>query len=229
MNQDERKQAAADYALRFIQSGMILGLGSGSTAERLLHAIAAATAAGQLHGIIGVPTSERTAHVATSLGIALATPDAQPAVDLAIDGADEIDPDLNLIKGLGGALLREKIVAGSAAQFMVIGDESKLVAQLGERSPVPVEVSAFGVAPTARQLVALGGEPLLRRTADGAALMTDEGHMILDTRFGPIADVRALAARLAALPGVMAHGIFAGMASRVVVAGSAGVRVLERP
>jgi ribose 5-phosphate isomerase A len=226
---DAYKQQAADHALQYVQSGMVLGLGSGSTASRLLAPLAERLRDGRLRDIVGVPTSERTAAIARELGIPLATLAEQPRLDLAIDGADEVDPSLNLIKGLGGALLREKIVAASAERFMIIADESKLVGQLGARAPLPVEIVAFGLPLAARRLAELGCTPELRRSADGSPFRTDEGHVILDCAFAGIADAVALNAALNAIPGVVEHGLFIGMASVALIAGASGVSTMIRP
>ena len=228
-NLDTYKQQAAEHALQYIRSGMIVGLGSGSTASYLVRALAGQLHDGRLRDIVGVPTSEATEALASQLGIPLATLDERPEIDIALDGADEIDPALQLIKGLGGALLREKIVAASARRFVVLGDESKLVAQLGSRAPVPVEVVAFGLPLCSRRLAELGGTPALRRTPDGSPFRTDEGHVILDCRFASIPDPIALNAALNAIPAVMEHGLFVGMAALAIVAGANGISTLVRP
>jgi ribose 5-phosphate isomerase A len=226
---DVYKQRAADHALQYVQSGMVLGLGTGSTAGRLLAPLAERLRDGRLRDIVGVPTSERTTAIARQLGIPLASLAERPRLDLAIDGADEIDPSLNLIKGLGGALLREKIVAASAERFIVVADESKLVGQLGTRAPLPVEIVEFGLPLAARRLAELGCAPELRRSADGSPFRTDEGHAILDCAFPGIADAMALNAAINAIPGVVEHGLFIGMASVALIAGAAGVSTMIRP
>jgi ribose 5-phosphate isomerase A len=225
---DELKRRAAERALDFVESGMALGLGSGSTATAMLHGLAARLADGRLRDVVGVPSSERTAALALQLGVPLTTLAERPELDLALDGADEIDPRLQLVKGLGGALLREKIVAASARRFVVMADSSKLVAHLGERSPVPVEVVAFGRPLCERMVAALGGTPALRVASDGTPFRTDEGHIILDCRFTAIPDPRALAMALEAIPGVVGHGLFVNMATAAVIAGPDGVRVLQQ-
>jgi ribose 5-phosphate isomerase A len=224
---EQHKRAAAERALDEVQSGMALGLGSGSTAAEMVRGLAARLADERLARIVGVPTSERTAQLARELGVPLTTLAEHPQLDLAIDGADEIDPALRLIKGLGGALLREKIVVASAARFVVIADESKLVTRLGERAPLPVEVLHFAQPLCERRLAALGATPALRHTSDGAPFRTDEGNVILDCRFDSIDDPATLAAQIAAIPGVVGHGLFVGMAEMAIVAGTAGVRVLH--
>jgi ribose 5-phosphate isomerase A len=226
---DIYKRQAAEHALQYIQSGMIVGLGSGSTTAHLVRALAARLRDGRLREIVGVPTSEATAAQAQQLGIPLTTLDERPQIDVAIDGADEIDPALNLIKGLGGALLREKIVAASARQFVVIADERKLVAQLGRSAPLPVEVVAFGLPLCVRRLADLGAEPVLRRARDGSPFRTDEGHVILDCRFSGIVDPAALNVAINAIPGVVEHGLFIDMAAVAVAAGGAGITTLVRP
>src|SRR3954466_7566336 len=162
------KRQAAEDALQYIHSGMTLGLGTGSTATHMLHVLAEALRDGRVRDIVGVPTSDAIGALARRLGVPIATLDERPQLDLAIDGADEIDPALNLIKGLGGALLREKIVESSASRFVVIADETKLVAQLGTRAPLPVEVIKFGLPLCTRRLTELGGVPTLRRAPDGS-------------------------------------------------------------
>jgi ribose 5-phosphate isomerase A len=222
------KRRAAEQALdQYARSGMALGLGSGSTATAMLHALAERLGDGRLCDIVGVPTSERTEALARQLGIALATLAERPELDLALDGADEVAPDLNLIKGLGGALLREKIVAASARMFVVIADESKRVARLGERAPLPVEVVLFGRALCERQLAALGSRPVARLGPDGGLFRTDEGNIVLDCRFDGIDDPAAVAAAVERIPGVVGHGLFVGMAAAAVLAGPDGVSVIE--
>ena len=225
---DTYKQQAAERALTYIQSGMALGLGTGSTARHVLRGLAARLRDGRLHDVVGVPTSEETAALARELGIPLVTLAERPQLDLAIDGADEIDPALNAIKGLGGALLREKIVAASAQRFILVGDESKLVERLGTRAPLPVEVIPFGLPLCERRLAALGCAPTLRRTARGDPFSTDEGNQILDCRFDTIDDAPVLAVAISTIPGVVEHGLFLDMAAQAVVAGPGGVRTIMR-
>lgn len=222
------KEQAAERALDLVADGMVLGLGTGSTARYVVLGLARRVREGRLRGVVGVPTSEATAALAHEHGLALATLEQQPALDLAIDGADEIDPQLNLIKGLGGALLREKVVETAARRFAVVADASKLVTRLGERAPVPVEVIPFALAPVRRQLTALGAAPTLRQTADGRPFQTDQGNLILDCRFGPIGDPASLGAAIRGVPGVVEHGLFLGMATSAFVAAPEGVRVLQR-
>jgi ribose 5-phosphate isomerase A len=211
---------------------MRLGLGSGSTAKHFVELLGERVHAGL--DVIGVPTSEATRADAARLGVSLTTLDETPELDLTVDGADEIATDLSLIKGGGGALLREKIVASASARMIVIADESKWVSALG-RFPLPVEIVPFGLAPTRRKVeaaAAAAGSPgpaLLRRGKDGHAFVTDGGHWILDAALERIADPRSLADRLDRIAGVVEHGLFIGLAHIAVIAGSSGVRVIERP
>jgi len=221
--------AAARAALDHVEEGMALGIGSGSTAEHFIAALAERVAGGLK--VVGVPTSERSAALCRELDVPLVSLDDRPELDLAIDGADEFDGDLNLIKGGGGALLREKIVAAAARRMIVIADESKEVAMLG-RFPLPIEVNGFGLKATTRAVAAaaaelgLGGTILLRNRG-GAPFETDGGHLILDASFGRIPDPRALSAALHAIPGVVEHGLFLGLAEAVIVARAAGVATLR--
>jgi len=223
--QQQRKQSAADSAVALVEDGMILGLGTGSTAKLAVDALGKRVAAGLR--ITGIPTSEATDHQARSLGIPISTLDEHSEIDLTIDGADEVElGPLNLIKGLGGALLREKIVASASKRLVIIVDESKLVERLGSRFAVPVEVVPFGWQATARRLEALGAKTTLRTSADGKPFVTDGGHYILDCAFGPIASPAKLDSDLNGIVGVVEHGLFLGMATQVIVAGESGVKVL---
>jgi ribose 5-phosphate isomerase A len=230
MSQDDEKQRAAAAALAFVEAGMKLGLGTGSTAVKFVDLLGAEVAKGL--AIVGVPTSEATRKQALALGIPLATLDETPELDLVVDGADEIDGELRLIKGGGGALLREKIVAASARQMLVIADSSKKVARLGG-FPLPVEVVPFGFGSTRirleRACSALGliGAMTPRKRGD-ALFVTDGGHYILDCAFGALPDPERLAARLANTPGVVEHGLFLGLASVALVAAPTGVETLRR-
>jgi ribose 5-phosphate isomerase A len=223
----EMKRAAALRAVEQVHSGMVLGLGTGSTTAFAIEAIGEMWREGKLTEIIGVATSERTAEQARSYGLPLATLAERPRIDLAIDGADEVDPNLDLIKGGGGALLREKQVAQAATTFIVIVDERKLVDRLGTRMALPVEVSPLFSQESQTALAELGCTPLLR--GQEHPYQTDNGNYIIDCDFaGGIGTPKALAQRLAALPEVLAHGLFLDMASQVVVAGASGIRVIER-
>ena len=221
------KEAAAESAAGQVMDGMIVGLGSGTTATLAVHSIGRRVSQGLR--IIGIPTSEQTAQLARSLAIPLSTLGENPKIDMTIDGADEVElSTLNLIKGLGGALLREKIVASATARFVIIVDETKLVAQLGTHDPVPVEVIPFGWQATAGRLRSLGAEPTLRLRPDGEPYSTDGGHYILDCAFGAIASPADLDRELNSLVGVVEHGLFVGMASQVVIGGPEGVKLLSR-
>jgi ribose 5-phosphate isomerase A len=227
-DQDRQKRVAAERAVEYIEDGMRLGLGTGSTARHVLDVIAERRARGELVDLAGVPTSSATAEYAASLGIPLITLDAAAFLDLVIDGADEFDPSLDLIKGLGGALLWEKIVAAAARRFIVVVDESKRVSRLGTRAPVPVEVVPFGWRTQLDRCRAVGAEPTLRVGKDGTPLLTDGGHYIIDCVFpAGIADAAAVEHDLRRFPGIVETGLFLGMAHVVIVAG-ATVEVLER-
>jgi ribose 5-phosphate isomerase A len=231
MNVDALKRQAAARALEFVQPGMRLGLGTGTTAHHFVELLAERVHDGL--AIVGVPTSEATRAEAERLGVPLTTLEDTPELDLTVDGADEIAPDLSLIKGGGGALLREKIVASASAQMTVIADESKWVEALG-RFPLPIEVVAFGLAATRRAVekaAAASGCPgaaLLRRGKDGHPFVTDSGHLILDATLERIDDPPSLAARLAGIPGVVEHGLFIGLAKTAVISGPNGVRIVAR-
>jgi ribose 5-phosphate isomerase A len=231
MDVEAQKRAAAAGALEFVRPGMRLGLGSGSTAKHFVELLAERVRAGL--DVIAVPTSEATRADAERLGVPLTSLDEMPELDLTIDGADEIAADLSLIKGGGGALLREKIVASASARMVVIADESKWVSTLG-RFPLPIEVVPFGLAATRQNIEAAtvsagcSGPALLRRGRDGHAFVTDGGHWILDAALERIADPGSLAGRLDRIAGVVEHGLFIGLAHAAVVAGASGVRVIER-
>jgi len=227
---DDLKRRAAEAAVAEVRPGMKLGIGTGSTAEAFVRALGAKVKAGL--AITAVPTSERTAALCVAEGITLTTLDETPALDLCIDGADEIDPKLRLIKGGGGALLREKIVAAASARMIVIADASKLVPVLGA-FPLPIEVVPFGLGATRaailRLAAALGlsGPVNLREKAGAPPFMTDGGHYILDASFGLIRDPEALAAGLATIPGVVEHGLFLGLAKAAIIARADGVEQLK--
>ena len=230
MTLDELKREAAAEALKFVQSGMRLGLGTGSTAKIFVDLLAERMNAENLH-LLCVPTSEATRIQAQSFGIPLTTLDNTPELDLAIDGADEIDPQLNLIKGGGAAHLREKIVEMAAKRFIVIADETKLVAHLG-KFPLPLECAPFGLEATRRQLEkAIGaagcqGELALRQKANGETLFTDGGNVILDAKLGRISNPAKLADALDHVTGLVEHGLFIGMAERAILATSTGIRTV---
>ena len=231
MNADAQKRAAAARAVEFVRPGMRLGLGTGSTARHFVELVGERVRAGL--DIVAVPTSAATRADAERCGIALTTLDETPELDLTVDGADEIAPDLSLIKGGGGALLREKIVAAASARMIVIADESKWVATLG-RFPLPIEVAPFGLAATRRAVEKTiatieGPKPLtLRQGKDGHAFVTDGGHWIIDAALGRIDDPQAMAHALSGVPGVMEHGLFIGLAQLAILAGPDGIRIVER-
>jgi ribose 5-phosphate isomerase A len=222
---DELKRAAANWAVAQLKGGMIVGLGSRSTAKFAVSEIGRLVKAG-LH-IVGIPTSENTAEQARSLGIPLSPLGEHPEIDVTIDGADEVElRTLNLIKGGGGNLLREKIVATASKRLVIVIDQSKLVDRLGSHAPVPVEVAQFGWQSTARRLAALGPEPVARVDSEGKMFVTDGGNFILDCPFGAIESPADLLARLDATVGVVEHGLFIGLASQVVVGDPGGVQIL---
>jgi ribose 5-phosphate isomerase A len=222
------KQQAAEGAVEFVKSGMVIGLGHGSTAIFAVRRIARLLHEGQRRDILGVPCSRQVERDARWLGIPLTTLDEHPVVDLTIDGADEVDPDLNVIKGGGGALLREKIIAQASRREIIVVDESKLSPALGTHWPVPVEVAPFGWRSQAAYLESLGARPVLRLNADGTPFKTDQGNLILDCHFGPILDPAQLAAQMNERAGIVEHGLFLGLATDVVVGGAGGVRHLKR-
>lgn len=222
------KAMAAAAAVELVQPGMVIGLGFGSTASYATRLIGERLASGVLRDIVGVPCAEGTAMLAREIGIPLTTLDEVNAVDLTIDGADEVDPQMALIKGGGGALLREKMVAQASRRVAIIVDESKLSPALGTRFYLPIEVVDFGYHATARWLEAQGGSVRLRLRTDGQPFRTDQGNLILDWACGPIADPATLAARLAARAGIVEHGLFVGLATDLFVAGASGVRHLTR-
>jgi ribose 5-phosphate isomerase A len=232
MDTEAQKRAAAARAVEFVRPGMRLGLGTGSTARYFVQLVGERTRGGL--DIVAVPTSQATKADAERCGIPLTTLDEVAELDLTVDGADEIAPDLSLIKGGGGALLREKIVAGASARMIVIADQSKCVDTLG-RYPLPIEVAPFGVPATLRELentiaaIQRPGSLTLRQGRDGHAFVTDGGHWIVDAALGRIDDPKAMAHALCSIPGVMEHGLFIGLAQMAIVAGPNGVKLVERP
>lgn len=213
------KQRAAEAALKFVRSGMVVGLGTGSTADQFLLALAAALKAGTLRDIRGVPTSRQSESRAMELGIPLATLAQCPRPDVTIDGADEVAPNLDLIKGLGGALLREKVVAQNSRQLVIIADASKSVSKLGTHSMLPVEVVQFAHEVQEPFLRSLGAAPALRRAVSGAPFVTDNGNYIYDCRFPDgIDDPRGLEATLRSRAGIVETGLFLGVAAVALVA-----------
>ena len=224
---DQLKQTAGEAAAKFVHDGQRIGLGTGSTVRYFLEALRQRMLMGKLSDIAGVPTSKRTEKAALSLGIPLTTLEAEQNLDLTVDGADEVDPHLNLIKGLGGALLREKIVADASQCLIVIIDSEKLVPQLGQRCPVPVEILPFGWKTTQEKVKALGGKPMLRMD-NASPYRTDQDNYILDCTFGAIKDAEKLAQQLDSIPGVLGHGLFLDMADQVIVGTPEGAEVHTR-
>jgi ribose 5-phosphate isomerase A len=222
------KKEAAEYAVRYIASGMTVGLGTGSTAIFAIRHIGALLKSGELKNIVGFATSKASWDAAVELNIPMLTEDLPKGIDVTIDGADEVDLQLNLIKGGGGALLREKLVAQATKREIIVVDESKLSPRLGTLHVLPIEVLPFGWRSQARCLESLGAKYLVRQTPDGREYHTDQGNLILDCDFGPIGDTAELARALEARAGVVEHGLFLGLTHNVVVAGAAGVRELTR-
>jgi len=228
MTIDELKRATGYRAAEYVRSGMVVGLGSGSTARHATLRVAERLRQGELSDIVAIPTSDETASLASAEGIPLTTLDEHPRIDITIDGADEVDPHLDVIKGLGGFLLREKIVAAATEAEVIVVDDSKVVQRLGTRSPVPVEVIRFGWQNTRRALEATGAVRTAVRLAGGVPYVTDEGNYIIDCTYDGIDDPVGLSQRLNAIPGVVENGLFIGIAKIVVVASPTGIRVLER-
>ena len=227
---DELKRQAAARALEFVRDGMKLGLGTGSTAKHFVELLGERVRAGL--DVVGVPTSEATRADAARCGIPLTTLDDIDRLDLTVDGADEVDPALNLIKGGGGALLREKIVAAASERMIVIADDSKWVETLG-KFPLPIEVIPFGLGATQHAIgrafaeCGVSGQMVIRKGRDGHVFVTDGGHWIVDAHLGRIPDAPHLAQSLASIPGVVEHGLFIGLASTAMLAGAGGIRVVE--
>ena len=223
------KQAAAEHGAGLVKSGMVLGLGSGTTSTLMVQAVGRKLREGTLRDVSGVPSSSGIAAVARESGVPLTTLDDQPRLDLNLDGADEVDPNLGLIKGLGGALLWEKIVATASRQVVILVDDTKLVTRLGTKAPLPVEVVPFGWKTHLAFVESLGGKPTLRTEPDGRPFVTDEGNYILHCRFeGGIANPVEVEARLLGRAGVVGTGLFLGVADQVIVGRADGVEVLTR-
>ena len=221
------KEAAAVEAVKYVEDGMVIGLGSGSTASIAIKLIGAKAKEEGLE-IIGIPTSMASDLLGRAVGIKIGDLDNYRQVDMTIDGADEVDDDLNLVKGLGGALVREKVVAASTRLEMIVVDESKLVSRLGTKAPVLVEVISFSYNSTMRRLAELGCDPVLR-VSDGRPYITDNGNLIVDCRFERIEDAAWLESMLNLVPGVVDNGLFIGLADKVIVGSEKGVRIIERP
>jgi len=222
---DQEKQLAARAAVQLVEPGNVVGLGSGSTATHAIRFLAERVREGLK--MVGIPTSQKTKQLAEQLGIPLTTLEEHPQIDIDIDGADEIDPQLNLIKGGGGALLREKVVASASRRFIVVAESTKQVARLG-KFPLPIEVIPFAESVIQPRIEALGARVSLRRYAYNNPYVTDEGHHILDCNFGEIADPPALAQKLRSMPGVVEHGLFIGMAEMAFVGNDGRVVQIKR-
>jgi ribose 5-phosphate isomerase A len=227
MTPDELKRVAALEAVGMLESGMVVGLGTGSTVSHALHEISRLIDEESLD-ILGIPTSRDTEDLAIELGIPLTTLDDHPAIDLDIDGADEVDHRLDVIKGGGGAHVREKVVARASRSLVIIADGSKLSDRIGTQSPVPVETLPMARTPVSSQIADLGGNPELRSKGDGSTFVTDNGNLILDCRFGPIEDPARLERELKSITGVVDSGIFPGMAELAIIATEAGTRMITR-
>jgi ribose 5-phosphate isomerase A len=223
------KRQAAERAVEWVASGMVVGLGAGTTALFAVRRIGELLRDGQLRNIVGIPCSRVVEAEARRLGIPLSNLDDRASIDLTIDGADDVDPELNLIKGAGGALLREKIVAQASHRELIVIDKTKRSPMLGTGRPVPVEVVPFGWASQAEYLQQLGAHVTVRRSSDGRPFRTDQGNLILDSMFGPIERPAELAALLDTRAGIVEHGLFVGMATDLVVAGPDGIRHLTPP
>lgn len=222
------KQRAAEHAVQAVQSGMVVGLGHGSTAIWAVRRLAHLIITGELKQILGIPCSVLVEAEARELGIPLTTLEDHAVIDLTIDGADEVDPHLELIKGGGGALMREKIVAQASQREIIVVDESKLVSALGTRWAVPVEVIPFGHGAQLAYLRSLGAEVKIRQKSDNSPFITDQGNLILDCKFGPIPDPAELADKLKRRTGIVEHGLFIGLATDVIIAGADGIREITR-
>jgi ribose 5-phosphate isomerase A len=223
MTQDDEKAAAARKSLEYIKDGMVVGLGSGTTATFVIKFLAEQVRQGLK--IRGIPTSRASGELASSLGIPLTSFDEVPYTDVTIDGADEVAHGLALIKGGGGALLHEKIVAAASHRLVIVADEHKVVARLG-RFPLPVEVIPFAASPVKGQLEKMEAHPVLRLGHDGSAYITDEGNYIFDCHYGEIADPAAVARTIKSMVGVVEHGLFLGLASVAIIAGPSGAQVM---
>jgi len=226
--QDQLKQKAAHRAVEFVESGMVVGLGTGSTTAFAVIRIGERLKSADLKDIVGIPTSIRTETLAAEWNIPLCGLEDQPVIDVTIDGADEVDPELNLIKGGGGALLREKVVAQASRQNVIIVDESKLSPRLGTRWALPVEVIPFAAKPAENFLKSQGAAVTLRLDDNGRPYQTDQNNFILDANFGAMADPNSVAASLNERAGIVEHGLFLGLASDVIVAAENDIRHLKR-
>jgi ribose 5-phosphate isomerase A len=228
VSQDELKQKAAFRAVEFIESGMVVGLGTGSTARFAVERIAARLNAGELKNIVGIPSSVQTEKLARKLGIPLAGFDEHARINVTIDGADEVDPELDLIKGGGGALLREKVLAQASRRNIIIVDDGKLTPKLGTNWALPVEVVPFAWKVEESFLSSIGATVSVRTRTDGSNFRTDQNNLILDASFGPMADPQRLARMLDERAGIVEHGLFLGLTTDVVVAAEDDIRHLKR-
>jgi ribose 5-phosphate isomerase A len=228
-DRDDLKQAASERAVDWVESGMVVGLGTGSTTLFAIRRIGALVQSGELQNVLGIPTSNASAALAEEVGITTTTLAEHPVVDLTIDGADEVDPNLNLIKGAGGALLREKVVAQASLREIIVVDDAKLSPTLGTQRALPVEVVQFAWRPEEEYLADLGAEVDVRRGDDNNVYVTDEGNWILDCTFPPIEDPARLSAQLARRAGVVDHGLFLGLATDLIVASAEGVEHRTAP
>ena len=225
---DALKRQAAEAAVAHVESGMIVGLGAGSTALKALECIAERLAMGTLTGILGVPCSDQVAADARRLAVPLTTLDCHPRIDLTVDGADEVDPQLRVIKGGGGALLREKIVAQASEREIIVVDERKLSARLGEKWALPVETLSFGLRAHVEYIERLGAAVEVRTRADGSPFRTDSGNLILDCQFGPMDDPEHIAGALERRAGIVEHGLFLDLVTDLIVASPAGTQHRSR-
>jgi ribose 5-phosphate isomerase A len=222
------QQRAAEHAVTFVESGMVVGLGTGMTAHFAVRKLAEQLRSGVLRDIVGIASSRATEALALELGLRLTSLDAEPRIDLTIDGADEVDPDLNLIKGAGGALLREKMLAQASAREIIVVDDSKLSVALGTKRALPVEVVTFGWRAQLHFLETLGAQVEARRATNGGIFETDQGNMILDCRFSRMLRLEELSWQIRARAGIVEHGLFLGLTTDLISAGDAGVRHVTR-
>ena len=227
-DRDALKKIAGEKAVEYVESGMVVGLGYGSTAIHALRLIGELIRRGELNGIQAIPTADLIAEEARRVGIPLTSLEEHPRIDVTIDGADEVDPNLNLIKGGGGALLREKIVAQATLVEIIVVDEQKLSPALGTNFDLPIAIIPFGRRPLEEYLRSLGAEPKVRTKTDGKPFVTDNGNYILDCHFGTIDDPYALSAELKNKAGIVEHGLFLDLASEVIIAAGDGIRSLRR-
>lgn len=225
-DRDTYKQQAAETAVELVQSGMVLGLGHGSTAKFAINAVASKINNGELRDLVAIPCSKQTEADMKRLGIPLGDLNSFSKIDLTIDGADEVDPNLNVIKGGGGAVLREKIVAQISQRYVIIVDDEKLSPTLGTKFFVPLEILSFGWERQSDYLKSIGGQPNLRKDKNGQPVLSDQGNYLLDCKFGPISDLGKLAKQLESRSGILEHGLFIGLATDVIAAGPSGIKHL---